>query len=516
MAHRHLMAVCVVCLLCADHLPCKEHILGQNKGSIINSVENQESRDDSQFQMKVADIPGNYFYDKRKDRTKDDELMVVVRKRRHADHHEDEHVQHEHEETPEVTKDYIQKIFNKFSSRDEVDSMNIDGFEKMMSTLELKNLMSNRILSDNLTCMSGLDFLEKMTRSEPSKLKKSENEHHNSHHHDHEEQEHDDHHDHHPATESSNLLKKFKESIKIESKHMLSMCPILLYQIVNRLNPLEADGCLNESSFIMVDEHNDDSLIEMEPRSKVWFYSTLSIIGVSLCGLFGVAVIPIMEKHYYHHVLQFLVALAVGTLTGDALLHLLPHSMMPAHKDMTSTELHHSMMQRGLAAVFGIIFFYFFERFLTMVTEWRQSRQKRDKPSSRVRVMRDPESVSLNGTHAACKHKYSSYPYCYDEITMETKDDHHEHQHIEGATETNYHRQHDHAPSDLATPSEGKKNNGLTGDHCNDTDNNTISTSIDDGSIESKSLYNNNKGNAVCILPKKENVPEENYTIILK
>lgn len=57
----------------------------------------------------------------------------------------------------------------------------------------------------------------------------------------------------------------------------------------------------------------------------VWLYASLSIFGVSLCGLLGVAVIPCMEKHYYNHVLQFFVSLAVGTLCGDALLHLLPH-----------------------------------------------------------------------------------------------------------------------------------------------------------------------------------------------
>lgn len=58
----------------------------------------------------------------------------------------------------------------------------------------------------------------------------------------------------------------------------------------------------------------------------VWIYSTISIFIISLSGLLGVAVIPVMKKDYYHHVLQFLVALAVGTLTGDALIHLLPHA----------------------------------------------------------------------------------------------------------------------------------------------------------------------------------------------
>lgn len=58
----------------------------------------------------------------------------------------------------------------------------------------------------------------------------------------------------------------------------------------------------------------------------VWIYSTVSIFIISLSGLLGVAVIPVMGKNYYHHVLQFLVALAVGTLTGDAFIHLLPHA----------------------------------------------------------------------------------------------------------------------------------------------------------------------------------------------
>ena len=46
---------------------------------------------------------------------------------------------------------------------------------------------------------------------------------------------------------------------------------------------------------------------------------------ISLVGLGAVAIIPVMRKMFYSALIQFLVALAVGSLTGDALLHLLPH-----------------------------------------------------------------------------------------------------------------------------------------------------------------------------------------------
>ncbi len=57
----------------------------------------------------------------------------------------------------------------------------------------------------------------------------------------------------------------------------------------------------------------------------VWGYAFLAVLVISLVGLLGVAVVPVMQKVFYNHLLQFLVALAVGSLVGDALLHLLPH-----------------------------------------------------------------------------------------------------------------------------------------------------------------------------------------------
>lgn len=486
MAHRHLMAVCVVCLLCAEHLPCKEHVSAPANNALDGSQRLSPSDGVGMFSK-----PAESIYDKRKDKTKEN-YKVLIRGKRHAGHEHSE--KHHHTETPEATKVYIQKLFAHFSNND-TKTMNIDEFGKMMEQLNLTNMLSDsKAASGSTTCMEKEEFLGKMTGQ--SKNAHDDEDHHG---HDHNDKDHHDgDHDHHHAS--------FRDKIKIESEHMLSMCPILLYHIINR----DSQSCLNSSAFTSEMTISTD-ILEIEPRSLVWLYSTLSIIGVSLCGLLGVAVIPIMEKHFYHHVLQFLVALAVGTLAGDALLHLLPHAMMPTYEGQ---NLHQTMMFRGLAAVGGIVFFYFFERFLTMVTEWRQRKQKRDKPTSRVRVLRDPESVSLNNGTATCKHKYSSYPYCYDEIAMETKDDHHEHQHVEGAILNN----HVDKLKIIEEYPEEKKANGTLCEGI-DGDNNTLSTSVDEGSIESNALCNNNKHAVVpAIVPsgKKEDVQEESYTIILR
>ena len=46
---------------------------------------------------------------------------------------------------------------------------------------------------------------------------------------------------------------------------------------------------------------------------------------ISLTSLAGVATIPFVGKKMYKKILAMLVAVAVGTLAGDGLLHLIPH-----------------------------------------------------------------------------------------------------------------------------------------------------------------------------------------------
>lgn len=465
MAQRHFVAVCVVCLLCAEHLPCRLHVMATDAAINIITSDLEKTYEVQGIPSASDNIPlDNDLYDRRKDKLKH-------RQKRHAPH---DHSHDITEELPQVTKIHIEKLFNYFSSDNE--SMNKGGFENMLKNLNLKDLFNNK----KDVCVKQDDFLEKMT------------------HHKHDEHdEHEDHHDHH-------------SDIKITSDNLLSICPILLYYASHPTS----NSCLESSNFNLSIAEGE-SLINMEDRGDVWLYSTLAVFLVSLCGLFGIAVIPIMDMHIYHHALQFLVALAVGTLAGDALLHLMPHAMMPLY---VGQDMHKTMMYRGLAAMAAIVFFYFFERFLVMITEWRQRKEKRDKKSSRVRVMRDNDTASLNGAATTtCKHKYSSYPYCYDEITMETKDDHHEHQHINNLNAE------DSALHLITSQSELKKPNGH--DISNEIDNNTLtlSTSVEDASIESNALVNNNKmqpTNPLSInnshMKNIDAMPEESYTIILR
>ena len=75
-------------------------------------------------------------------------------------------------------------------------------------------------------------------------------------------------------------------------------------------------------------DHHATDIRVVKDEAGLWLASTGSILAISLCGVFGVMVVPIMQKVFYQHLIQFLVALAIGTLAGDALLHLYPHVLL--------------------------------------------------------------------------------------------------------------------------------------------------------------------------------------------
>ncbi|KAA0718766.1 Zinc transporter ZIP6 [Triplophysa tibetana] len=119
--------------------------------------------------------------------------------------------------------------------------------------------------------------------------------------------------------------------------------------------------------------------------SVSWIGGFLSITLISLLALVGVVLIPLMNRVCFNFLLSFLVALAVGTLSGDAFLHLIPHSQ--GH-NMHSHSEHHNHGEEGeedslrpvwtgLTALSGVYIMFLIEHFLTLGKMYKDKKQKK-------------------------------------------------------------------------------------------------------------------------------------------
>ncbi|XP_060793283.1 zinc transporter ZIP10 [Neoarius graeffei] len=147
------------------------------------------------------------------------------------------------------------------------------------------------------------------------------------------------------------------------------LCPALLYQIDSRL-------CIHHYHQVDVQEASQTS-------AWIWLWGFVSITVISLLSLLGVVLVPILNQSCFKFLLTFLVALAVGTLSGDALLHLLPHSQ--GSHDHSHNEHSHGADEdtdlltefdgvwKGLTALAGIYLLFIIEHCIRMVKHYKDN-----------------------------------------------------------------------------------------------------------------------------------------------
>ncbi|XP_069010901.1 LOW QUALITY PROTEIN: zinc transporter ZIP10 [Embiotoca jacksoni] len=147
------------------------------------------------------------------------------------------------------------------------------------------------------------------------------------------------------------------------------LCPALLYQIDSRL-------CIRHHHEMEVEQE----ALESANTVWIWVWGFVSITIISLLSLLGVVLVPILNQSCFKFLLTFLVALAVGTLSGDALLHLLPHSQGQHDHGEHETDRETDMatefdgVWKGLTALSGIYLLFIIEHCIGMFKHYKDQR----------------------------------------------------------------------------------------------------------------------------------------------
>uniref|UniRef100_UPI00358DF876 zinc transporter ZIP5-like isoform X1 n=2 Tax=Myxine glutinosa TaxID=7769 RepID=UPI00358DF876 len=176
----------------------------------------------------------------------------------------------------------------------------------------------------------------------------------------------------------------YQES-RITERQFSYMCPAILYQIDSRV-------CIQHSI--------SDGYVAGLPGWAGWGWGFLSITTISLLSLLAVTCIPAFSPTTLHSLLSFLVALAVGTLTGDAILHLIPHAQ-GEHKNHDDSSHHQEQSEqvlslgKGLTLLGGIYLMFFIETLLPILQNFRLKRKQKRKELSQF-LQKVSEQLELN------------------------------------------------------------------------------------------------------------------------
>lgn len=199
-------------------------------------------------------------------------------------------------DTLKAEKYFIDKIFNKYGDKDVIT---FEGFEHLLDSLGLGGRVFNSPHDVALHKINGTfkqmhDTLHRHRRSPPTSANQIWQK---------------------PCPSPREILKVYGMEnepgiITIKKDTFLEMCPALIYQLDQRT-------C-----------YKTEAPTPKLDRLWTWIYASLSILVISATGLLGVAIVPLLKSVMFSYILHFLVAIAIGTLCGDALLHLLPHALM--------------------------------------------------------------------------------------------------------------------------------------------------------------------------------------------
>ncbi|XP_077184685.1 zinc transporter ZIP5 isoform X2 [Paroedura picta] len=168
---------------------------------------------------------------------------------------------------------------------------------------------------------------------------------------------------------------------KITPEQFTLLCPALLYQIDSRV-------CI---------QHYDEAVSPGMMGSSLWpglGWGFAAITLTSLPSALALVLVPLLSGEVFQSLLSFLVALAVGTLCGDALLHLWPHAQVRPHAPLPLNQelLADDAVLRGLCVLGGIYLLFLIENLMGTLRKIHRKQGTAGKPSHRSPVKMEESS----------------------------------------------------------------------------------------------------------------------------
>lgn len=129
---------------------------------------------------------------------------------------------------------------------------------------------------------------------------------------------------------------------------------------------------LNYSEDMLRENHGVTTTPNRPSSGEVWGYGLLMVTLISLTSVVGVGVLPLMSKSFYSNLLTGLIGLAVGSLAGSAVFHLIPSAFRLSEMEMYP---HHSYLNISLTVWAGLYLFFIIERFLKIFMDAKARKQ---------------------------------------------------------------------------------------------------------------------------------------------
>lgn len=177
------------------------------------------------------------------------------------------------------------------------------------------------------------------------------------------------------------------EDIDLRLSHsIVKLCPVILFQ-------LHDSKCSSNLA-------GDETLQARPSVGSVWGFSILFVTIISFCSLVGVMIMPFIDKDSFTNAMNLLEGLAVGSLVGSSLFHLIPQAF-----DLVIKYPSHDFLWKALIIFGGIYLFFWSERIMKIVSEFKR---KKKLASVYVPTSTDPnnDSSNLASGFNAMKHVY--------------------------------------------------------------------------------------------------------------